>query len=345
MPLKLGSLELPSTIVQSPMAACSDLPFRLVARRRGLKYCYTEMVSAQALVRSNEKTMRLLKTVAEDKPLGTQLLGCDPAMMGEAAAMLDEMGFASIDLNLGCPVRKVTSNGEGSALLKEPVLAEQVFKSVRRAVKRAAFTVKMRKGFEDPSGEQAVELAKRAEGAGVSWITVHGRTQQQMYTGRSDYDAIGKVKAAVRIPVLGNGDVISVDDARRLQSTSGCDGIMIGRAGLGNPWVYENLRRGLESGGAGECPPPLFVPTVAERRDALLEHLDLELEHCGERQAAVNLRRIVMWYTVALPNAKPLRVAVCQTMDVPLIRRMIEDYFNALPADVPAPQTPVLLAE
>ena len=339
MGLRLGSLELPSTIVQSPMAACSDLPFRLVARRRGLKYCYTEMVSAQALVRKNEKTFRLLKTVAEDAPLGTQLLGCDPAMMGEAAAMLDEMGFASIDLNLGCPVKKVTSNGEGSALLKEPALAEEVFKSVRRAVKKAAFTVKMRKGFEDPSGAQAVELAKRAEGAGVCWITVHGRTQQQMYTGRSDYDAIGKVKAAVKIPVLGNGDVISVDDARRLQETSGCDGIMIGRAGLGNPWVYENLRRGLENGASP------YVPTVAERRDALLEHLDLELLHCGERQAAVNLRRIVMWYTVGLPNAKPLRVAVCRTMDVPLIRRMIEDYFNALPSDIPAPQTPVLLAE
>lgn len=340
MRLKLGSLELPSTILQSPMAACSDLPFRLVARKRGLAFCYTEMVSAQALVRDSEKTKKLLRTVAADRPLGAQLLGCDPDIMGEAAAILDDAGFDLIDLNLGCPVRKVTSNGEGSALLKAPELAEKVFKSARKAVKRAPLTVKMRKGFEDPSGAQAVELAKRAESAGLCAVTVHGRTQQQMYTGRSDYEAIGKVKAAVNIPVIGNGDVITPEDARRLAATSGCDAIMIGRAGLGNPWVYRNLQRALDNSDA----PPL-VPTVRERRDALLEHLDLEREHCGERQAAVNLRRIVMWYTVGLPNAKPLRVAVCRTLDVPLIRRMIEDYFNALPADVPAPQTPVLLAE
>lgn len=342
MPLRLGPLTLPSTIIQSPMAACTDLPFRLVARGKGLTFSFLEQVSAQALVRDNEKTKRLLASVPQDRPLGAQLLGCEPEMMAEAATILDGMGtFQSIDLNLGCPVKKVTSNGEGAALLKDPDKAEKVFRAVRKAVKSTtALTVKMRKGFEDPTGAQAVEVARRAQESGFDAVTVHGRTQAQQYTGRADYEAIGKVKAALKIPVIGNGDVVTADDARRLKEISGCDGIMIGRAGLGNPWVYRNLEQAMT--GSGEPP---YVPSVEERKRTLLEHLDLELEHCGPRQAAVNLRRIVMWYTVGLPHAKPLRVGVCQTTDVPLIRRMIEDYFDGLPADVPPPSAPVLLAE
>jgi tRNA-dihydrouridine synthase len=198
----------------------------------------------------------------------------------------------------------------------------------------------MRKGFDDPSGAQAVEVARRAQECGFDAVTVHGRTQAQQYTGRADYRAIGMVKAALKIPVIGNGDVVCAEDARRLKEVSGCDGIMIGRAGLGNPWVYRNLEKAMA--GSAEAP---YVPTVAERKETLLKHLALEIEHCGERQAALNMRRIVMWYTVGLPHAKPLRVGVCQTMDTALIRSMITDYFDRLPADVPPPSAPVLLAE
>ncbi len=338
--LKLGSLRLPSTIIQSPLAACSDLPFRLIAREKGLAFSFLEMVSAQALVRDNEKTKRLLRTAEGDRPLGAQLLGCDPEIMGAAAAIIESMGFDLLDLNLGCPVRKVTSNGEGSALLKDPQKAEQVFKAVRRAAPKIPVTVKMRKGFQDESGAQAVELAKRAEGAGFDAVTVHGRTQAQQYSGRADWEAIGRVKRAVKIPVIGNGDVLTGDDARRLREVSGCDGIMIGRAGLGNPWVYRNLHQAME--GSGEAP---FIPSIAERRDTLLKHFDLEVSLLGERLAAVNMRRIGYWYTAGLPHAKIFRVAVCSTTDCLAIRGLITEYFDRLPADSPAPQAPVLLAE
>ena len=340
MELKIGSLTLPSMIIQSPLAACSDLPFRLIAREKGLAFSFLEMVSAQALVRDNEKTKRLLQTAPGDRPLGAQLLGCDPDNMAAAAEIIEGMGFDLLDLNLGCPVKKVTSNGEGSALLKDPDQAERVFCAVRKAVKNIPLTVKMRKGFQDPSGREAVELAKRAQDCGFDAVTVHGRTQAQQYTGQSDYEAIGKVKAAVKIPVIGNGDVVSGEDARRLRQVSGCDAVMIGRAGLGNPWVYRNLQKAME--GSLEAP---YVPDIAERRDTLLKHFDLEVSLLGERQAAVNMRRIGYWYTAGLPNAKAFRSAVCATMNVRSIRGLISEFFGGLPSGVPGPQTPLLLAE
>ncbi len=329
-----------SPVIQSPMAACTDLPFRLIARERGLAFSFLEMVSAQALVRDNEKTRRLLQSTPQDRPLGAQLLGCDPAIMAEAARIIEDMGFDWLDLNLGCPVRKVTANGEGAALLKEPDKAAAVFRAVKGAVKRIPVTVKTRKGFEDESGDEAVAVAKRAEAEGLSAVTIHGRTQKQGYTGRADYAAIGKVKAAVKIPVIGNGDVVSAQDALRLKQESGCDGVMIGRGGLGNPWIYrtlEGVMRGEET--------PAYVPTVAERRETLLKHLEYEVQYCGERQAALNMRRITVWYTAGLPNNKPLRAAVCRTMDCGEIRRLIEDFFAALPETVPPPQAPLLLGE
>ncbi|MFI5345406.1 MAG: tRNA dihydrouridine synthase DusB [Elusimicrobiota bacterium] len=340
MGLQIGSLQIPSRIIQSPLAACSDLPFRLVARERGLGFCFLEMVSAQSLTRDNAKTRRILNTAPGDRPLGAQIIGCDPGMMAEAAAILEEMGFDLIDMNLGCPVKKVVSNGEGSALLKDPEKAEAVFRAVRRAVKRVPVTVKMRKGFNDPSGDEAAEMARRAEASGLAAVTVHGRTQAQQYGGKADWEAIGKVKRAVKIPVIGNGDVLTPEDGRRLLEVSGCDGIMIGRGGLGNPWIYRNLDEVMN--GARES---VYVPSVAERKATLLEHFALERLHQGDRQAALNMRRITVWYTQGLPYNKAMRVAVCSTMDCEVIKGVIEKFFDALPLDAPPPSVPILLTE
>lgn len=340
MGLQIGSLHLPSRIIQSPLAACSDLPFRLVARERGLKFCFLEMVSAQSLTRENAKTRRMLISTPEDRPLGAQLIGCDPGMMAEGATILEEMGFDLIDMNLGCPVKKVVSNGEGSALLRTPELAEKVFRAVRNAVKKIPVTVKMRKGFQDASGDEAAELARRAEASGLAAVTVHGRTQAQQYAGKADWEAIGRVKRAVKIPVIGNGDVLTPADAQRLLDRAGCDGIMIGRGGLGNPWIYRNLDD-VMSGARSAA----YVPSVAERKATLLQHLALERLHLGDRQAALNMRRITVWYTQGLPYNKAMRVAVCSTMDCEVIARVIAEFFDQLPLDAPPPTAPVLLAE
>lgn len=340
MGLRIGALHLPTRIIQSPLAGCSDLPFRLIARGKGLGFAYAEMVSAQSLTRDSLKTKRLLLSDPVDRPLGMQLLGCDPGMMAEGAAILEEMGADLIDLNLGCPVKKVVSNGEGSALLREPKKAEDLFRAVRSAVKKIPLTVKMRKGFSDPSGDEAVALAVRAEAAGFDAVTVHGRTQAQQYGGKADWEAIGKVKRAVRIPVIGNGDVLTPDDARRMIEVSGCDAVMIGRGGLGNPWIYKNLEEALDGEGR-----PLYVPSVREREETLLAHFALERERLGERQAALNMRRITVWYTQGLPYNKTMRVAVCSTLDCDAIRRVITAFFEALPAAVPPPTVPVLLSE
>ena len=340
MRFSIGILNVPSRIIQSPLAGCSDLPFRLIARGKGLGFAYAEMGSAQSLTRDNLKTRHLLISDPADRPLGAQLLGCDPVMMAEGAAILEEMGFDLIDLNLGCPVKKVVSNGEGSALLREPKKAGDLFHAVRAAVKKIPLTVKMRKGFSDSSGDEAVELAKRAEDAGFDAVTVHGRTQAQQYAGKADWEAIGRVKRAVKIPVIGNGDVLTPEDARCLLDVSGCDAVMIGRGGLGNPWIYKNLDEVLDGKRESVC-----VPSVVERKETLLSHFAQERERLGERRAALNMRRITVWYTQGLPHNKVLRVAVCSTLDCDEIRRLIVGFFDALPATVPPPAVPVLLTE
>ncbi|MDP3980780.1 MAG: tRNA-dihydrouridine synthase family protein, partial [Chlamydiota bacterium] len=229
----IGSLKLRTLVLQSAMAGGTDLAFRLIARSHGLQLAYLEMISANALVYKAPKTAQLLKRSKEDLPLGVQIVGSDPATMGEAAVMLEDMGFDILDINCGCPVPKIISKPAGCALLNEPDRAKKIFNEVVKRVKKIPVTVKMRAGFSDPSGKEALVLAKLAEDAGVCAVTVHGRTGTQGYSGKADWGVVAKVKKSLGIPVFGNGDIHSGEDARRFMGESGCDGVMIGRAALG----------------------------------------------------------------------------------------------------------------
>jgi nifR3 family TIM-barrel protein len=304
------------------MADCTDVAFRLVARQRGLAFACTEMISANSLVRASRKTLELLGTAPEDRPLAAQLLGHDAAVMARAAAILEERGFDLIDINLGCSVPKVVKNGEGSALMEEPRKVGRIFAAVRKALKKVPLTAKFRKGFRDESGDEAVALAIIAQAEGLAGIAVHGRTGKQNYSVPADHGVLALVKRAVTIPVIGNGDIFKAEDAVRMVRESGCDGVMVGRGGLGNPWLYKEIEAALED----KPPPP--PPARRDKRETLLQHLDLEVRHLGERSAMLNMRRIGAWYTAGLPRAKPLRVALCGAPGTTEMRRLIEDFFG-----------------
>lgn len=315
--IRLKGLECPE-VVQSPMANCTDLPFRLIARSQGMRFAFLEMISSEALVRDNAATLAMLRTHPEDQPVGAQLVGCDPDVMGEAASRIEALGFALIDLNLGCPVPKIVSKGGGSQLLKEPVTAKAIFTRVVKSVARIPVTVKMRLGYSDPSGAEAAAIARIAQDGGVAAIAVHGRTRAQGYSGCADYEAIGRVKAAVSIPVFGNGDVVDAASALRLKAVSGCDGIMLGRGALGNPWIYREIEAALE----GASPPP--VPSFLERKSVLQHHIDLMCRY--HARPVGSLRRIICWYFDKLPGVKPFRDAINRMETVEGMRALVEAF-------------------
>ncbi len=317
--LSIGSLRISHSVIQSPMSGWTDLPFRLIAREQGLQMAFLEMVLADAVMIGSDNTSARMETVLEDRPLGAQLVGYTPESIGAAAANLEAAGFDLIDLNLGCPVRKVTCKNGGSAILKDPDLAEKIFRSVVGSVRTAPVTVKMRLGYDDPSGAEAIRIARLAEDCGMSAVTVHGRTKSQGYSGQADYEAIGRVKKSVGIPVIGNGDVIDRDSARRLLEISGCDGIMIGRGGLGNPWIYREVAAVFDD----QSPPPL--PSFDEIKRTLLRHLDLQIRHCPGTALLV-MRRVACRYFRQCPGVGNFRNRINRASSLDEIRMLIEDF-------------------
>ncbi len=325
--IRLKDFQLPSVVVQSPMANCTDLPFRLIARQKGMKFAYLEMVAAHALIHENRKTLELMKSLPEDRPVGAQLVGCDPEVMGKAAAMIEAMGcYDLIDINFGCPVPKVTGNGGGSSLLREPGKAREIFRAIVRNVKTLPVTVKMRLGYTDASGKEASVIAKIAEEEGLDAVAVHGRTREQKYQGIADYEAIRRVKDSVKIPVFGNGDVVDGASALRLKNVSGVDGVMIGRGALGNPWIYKEVEWAL----AGKPIPER--PTFEEKKQTLLDHLELEIQH-HPRIAHLQMRRVACWYFKDMPNAARFRERVNTATSGEELRQAIADFDPTLHRD------------
>jgi len=316
--IQLKNLKIKSRIIQSPMAGCPDLAFRLIAREHGMEFAFLEMVSCESLVRKNRKTLSLMKTVEKDAPVGCQLVGARPEVMGEAAAMVEAMGnYDLIDINIGCPVPKITGPGGGSALLREPETTRAIFKSMIKNVKKLPVTVKMRLGFDDASGDEAITIAKTAQDEGLSAVSVHGRTRAQGYSGYANWEAIGRVKQAVQIPVFGNGDVNSGEDAIKMLEVSGCDGVMLGRGALGNPWLYKSVEAALFQ---KELPK---VPTLDDRKNAFLKHFELELETEGPHIGLLKSRKIACWYFKGFAGSPELRNKVNQSTDPDEVRELI----------------------
>ena len=297
--LKIGDVELENNIVLAPMAGVTDLPFRLLCKEQGAGLICMEMISANAIHFNSKKTDELMEIRAEEMPVSLQLFGSNPAVMAESAKRIEDRPFSILDVNMGCPVPKVVNNNEGSALMKNPKLVGEIVNALVKAINKPV-TVKIRKGFDDES-INAVEIAKIAEANGAAAVAVHARTREQFYSGKADWDIIKRVKDAVKIPVIGNGDVTDCFSAKRMLDETGCDGIMIGRACRGNPWIFREVTHYLKT---GEIPAR---PTMDEVRDTILRHARLQLECKGEYIAVREMRKHISWYTAGLPHSARLR--------------------------------------
>lgn len=299
MKLTIGNATLDNPVVLAPMAGVTDLPFRILCKEQGAGLLTTEMVSAKGIYYNSKNTEKIMTVEDRERPVALQLFGSDPVIMSEMAKRIEERNFDILDINMGCPVPKVVNNGEGSALLKNIPLAYEILHAVVRAIQKPV-TVKFRKGFLNGE-EQALELAKAAEEAGVSAVTVHGRTREQYYSGKADWDIIRRVKELVQIPVIGNGDIFSAEDAKQMMEQTGCDGVMIARGAKGNPWIFRETISYLEM---GEKPKP---PTKEELVQTILRHAVMQVELNGELAGMREMRKHVAWYTAGLPHSAALR--------------------------------------
>jgi len=285
----------------APMAGITNLPFRLLIREFGCDLAFTEMVSAMGLVRGTVKSYRYLDTAPEDRPLGVQLFGADPDVMAEAARIVAADGAALIDINMGCPVKKVVRTGSGAALMKEPGRIAAILRAVRQAI-TIPLTVKIRSGW-NRSTVNAPDIAAIAEDCGVDAVIVHGRTAEQGYAGQADWKIIGAVKSRVRVPVVGNGDLRSGEDALRMRDASGCDAFMVGRGALGSPWIFREIIAALDGADT------VAAPSLPERRAIIEDHMNRELAYAGEKIGYRSFRKHLLWYTRGLRGGARFRHA------------------------------------
>lgn len=318
--IKIGNVEIKNNIFLAPMAGISDMPFRILCKEKGAGLVYTEMVSSKGMFYDDRKTKKLMEIDEKERPVAVQIFGSDPEIMGKIAKEVSKEADI-IDINMGCPAPKVTKNGEGSKLLLNLDLIDKITKAVVES-STVPVTIKIRKGWDDEH-ITAVEVAKIAEKNGIAAITIHGRTREQFYTGVADWEIIRQVKQAVKIPVIGNGDIVDGKTAQKMFEETGCDAIMIGRASNGNPWVFEQVIRYLENG------EEIAHPSVDNIKEMILKHLEMLVEYKGEYTAIREMRKQIAWYIKGMPNAATIRNEINKIENLTELKEKVKNLHKA----------------
>lgn len=318
----MNELKSCTPLFLAPMAGITDRPFRMICKEMGADVLITEMVSTRGLFYDDQKTRKLLEIGDEEHPIGVQLFGNDPEFFSHAAKKIRDFNFDFININMGCPTPKIVKNGDGCALMKVPDLAARIIEYTVRASENPV-SIKIRKGW-DESSVNAVEFARMAEKSGASQVFVHGRTRESFYSGKADWDIIRRVKEAVGIPVIGNGDVFSPQDAKAMLEKTGCDGVMIGRGALGNPWIFREVKYFLKTG--RQLPPP----EMEEKLETILLHMDRAIDFYGERLGVLEMRKHIGWYLKGLPNSAAVKRAIQEEKDPRQIKHMLTKFFEVL---------------
>lgn len=318
--MKIGNIQLDNEVFLSPMAGVTDLPFRTICKEKGCGMLYTEMINAKALCYDDENTKKMLKMEKDEHPVAVQIFGSDPEFMGKAASIMNQYPNEILDINMGCPAPKVVKNGDGSALMRNPKLAAEVLKAVVKNSEKPV-TLKIRKGWDD-NCINAVEIAKIAEECGISALAIHGRTREQFYSGKADWDIISEIKQAINIPVIGNGDVFEVQDAVNMLEKTKCDAIMIGRGSQGNPWIFKRINHYMKT---GEILPE---PTLEEKITTAIKHMNLAVAEHGDYVAVREMRKHIGWYLKGLKNSAKYRDQINKITDYKEVIVMLEEYMQ-----------------